>query len=241
MLRIAIIEDQQHEASKLEKYITRYIEQSEKYNNNISIELFSSAVDFLKNSNIGYDITFFDIEMPGLNGMEAATKLREFNKQTIIIFVTNLTQYAIKGYQVSALDYIIKPITYNDIILPLERALLLASNNAGLQLTIRNADGLTRIDSRSIAYIDILDHKLTFHTDQGLISGSGSLTKLEESLPNHHFLRCNNCYLVNPKYIKTVEKNFVIMMDGSELKISNPRKKAFMMELTEWLGSGNVV
>lgn len=241
MLRIAIIEDQQNEASKLENYISRYIERNEKYRNNINIELFNSAVDFLKNSNISYDITFFDIEMPGLNGMEAATKLREFDKQTIIIFVTNLTQYAIKGYQVNALDYIIKPITYNDIIIPLERALLLASNNEGQQLTVRNVDGLSRIDSRSIAYIEVLDHKLTFHTDQGLISGSGSLTKVEETLANHPFLRCNNCYLVNPKYIKTVVKNFVIMMDGSELKISNPRKKAFMLELTEWLGKGNVV
>ncbi len=241
MLRIAIIEDQQYEANKLKKYITKYVEQQDKYKDKISIELFSSAVDFLDNSNISYDITFFDIELPDLNGMEAAYKLREFDKQTIIIFVTNLTQYAIKGYQVNALDYIIKPVTYNDIILPLERAFSLANNNAGLLLTIRNTDGITRIDSKTIAYIEVLDHKLTYHTDHGLISGSGSLSKLEETLSEYHFLRCNSCYLVNPKYIKSVIKNSVIMVDNSELKISKLKKKPFMIELTEWFGRGNVI
>ena len=69
-----------------------------------------------------YDIVFMDIELPGINGMEAAHRLREIDQQVILIFVTNMAQFAVKGYEVDALDYIIKPAQYGPLSIKLDRA-----------------------------------------------------------------------------------------------------------------------
>ncbi len=66
-----------------------------------------------------YDIVFMDIELPGINGMEAAHRLREIDQQVILIFVTNMAQFAVKGYEVDALDYIIKPAQYGPLSIKL--------------------------------------------------------------------------------------------------------------------------
>jgi len=241
MIKIAIIEDKSQEAKKLRQYILNYISMFDEYSNLITIDIFDSAEAFLESNSSSYDITFIDIELPKINGMDAAYRLREYNKTTIIIFVTNLTQFAIKGYQVNALDYIIKPVTYNDIISPLERALSLVSNRASFNITVRNSNGLVRLNTDDILYIEVLDHILTFHTAQGAVRASGSLLSWEQKLSKNDFMRCNSCYLVNPKYIKSVIHNLVILLDGTELKISKPRKKDFMLGLTIWIGRGNVV
>jgi two-component system response regulator LytT len=241
MIGMAIIEDNLFEANKLKKHIFEYAGKHEEFKDLFLVDLFPSAELFLEANQVSYDICFFDIELPRLNGMDAAFKLRESNRSTLIIFVTNLTQFAIKGYQVNALDYIIKPINYTAIVSPLEKALQLISNNHDLVVTIHNANGIVRLFSKDISFIEVWDHKLTYHTDRGNVVGTGSLSKIEPSLKSQAFLRCNSCYLVNPKYIKAVEKYSVVLLDGTELKISKPRKKTFMVELSSWLGAGTIL
>lgn len=112
MLRCAIVEDTAQELEHLQNGLKRY---SAERALPLNVTAFGNAADFLEHYCADYDIVFMDIELPGLNGMEAAHRLREIDRQVILIFVTNMAQYAVKGYEVDALDYIIKPAQYGPL------------------------------------------------------------------------------------------------------------------------------
>ena len=114
MVRIAIVEDTQTDSKTLMRYVKEY---TRLVNVEVEISVFDNAVKFLDKYTPKFDIVFMDIEMPYINGMEASKKLRELDQKVILIFVTNLAKYAIKGYEVQAFDFVVKPITYHDFTL----------------------------------------------------------------------------------------------------------------------------
>lgn len=243
MINIAIIEDKKNEADKLIYSIKEYERLQKKNKVSFEINWYENAERFLQSvrNKIVHDIVFFDIELPIQNGMDAAFIFRQLDRQTPIIFVTNLTQYAIKGYQVEAIDYILKPVEYSSVVSPLNKAIEIIQNNKEEILFIKNVKGLIKISSKDLMYIEVNDHKLSYFTINESIFGYGTLSDLELKLRNHSFLRCNRSYLINPRYIKGIENQMVIMKNGDKLKISRSRKKQFMNELTEWLGTGNII
>lgn len=119
MLRCAIVEDSPRELEHLKECLARY---SAERDIPLETTAFGDAASFLEHYRADYDIVFMDIELPGINGMEAAHRLREIDRQVILIFVTNMAQFAVKGYEVDALDYIIKPAQYGPLSIKLDRA-----------------------------------------------------------------------------------------------------------------------
>ena len=210
MINIAIVEDNDIEASQLVGYLKRY---EKEHNYQFNVFCYKDADSFLINYRQNYDIVFMDIELPNINGMDAAIKLREYDKRVFLIFVTNMAQFAVKGYQVDALGYIIKPAAYQSFVFPLEKALRLIQLNDDTEITIAQSDGIKRVFSRDVIYIEVADHKLSYHTTSEVIYGFGSLSSLEAHLKSKHFMRCNSCYLVNPKYIKSVSGYMVLMQN----------------------------
>lgn len=101
MYRIAIVEDDQNAAEVLRSYLQRYEEEN---GEQFSVSSFANGLLFLKEQESGFDIVFMDIEMPALDGMETAKLLRRVNDISCLIFVTNMASYAIKGYEVDAID-----------------------------------------------------------------------------------------------------------------------------------------
>jgi DNA-binding LytR/AlgR family response regulator len=104
-VRIAIVEDEQTAAQELKRCLNRY--QNERHQE-LKITRFDNSITFLNDVCTSYDIVFMDIEMPYMNGMQAAAEMRKINTETCLIFVTNMAQYAIKGYEVDAMDFILK-------------------------------------------------------------------------------------------------------------------------------------
>ncbi len=100
---------------------------------------------------------------------------------------------------------------------------------------------MQKISVKSIFYVEVTGHKVIYHFKNTEIAVHGVLSKIEEELSADGFLRCNNCYLVNPRYIQSVEGYDIKMTNGDLLRISHPRKKKFMEELAAWLGKGNIV
>ncbi len=238
MINISIVEDDNTASQLLQEYIKRY---EQKIGEHFTIKTFSDAINFLSDYKNVYDIIFMDIELPGLNGMNAALKLRAFDKQAVLIFVTNMAKFAVKGYEADALDFMVKPINYHDFSLKLQKAISIVNANSKTELIVNRSSGFVRIPIRDISYIEVMGHKLKYHIDQEIITGSGSLSELEQKLKPFNFMRCKSCFLVNPKYIESVEGYNINMRNGDILKISYPKKKAFMSQLAEWLGQGNFI
>ena len=232
MIRIAIVEDDIESAQLLEGYIERYQAESQEI---FRISIFTNGVNFLDECKTEYDIVFMDIEMPHLNGMETAKKLREFDENIGIIFVTNMAQYAANGYEVNAIDFIIKPVGYFNFTLKLQRAIQYRAKMRKEEIVIKTESGFKRIPASDIYYIEVSDHILTYYTSQGIVCERGTMRSREEQLRAYDFVRCNSCYLVNIMHITEVSAQNIIVR-GKELNISRTRKKEFMNMLTNSWG-----
>lgn len=143
----------------------------EEYGNTINHELhifsFESGEELLNNYNCRYDIIFLDIKMPGMNGIEAAEKIREKDKKVIIIFLTSLIQYALDGYKVNASNYLIKPIQKKRLKMEMDRWISELEQKEEPFITVRNDSGTYKILLKSIRYVETYNRNLLIHTTRG--------------------------------------------------------------------------
>ena len=232
LIRVAIVDDDQTIQSKLESYIHEFENQSKE---KFKIDFYSDASDLVKNYKSQYDIIFMDIQMEKLDGLSAAEKIRETDKNTIIIFVTNMSGYAIQGYKVDALSYIVKPIVYIDFAQQLDKAVnkIISNRNAFLLVTVNNE--IIRLDVTKICYMESIEHKVSIHLEDETITLYNTLTNLEKLVKSYHFERCNSCFLVSLRHVERIEKD-IVKVGGDQLVISRSKKKAFMSALAEYIG-----
>ena len=133
MINIAIVDDEEKERRLLTSYIERHFSNDKRRYN---ITLFDRAETFLYNYKSNFDVIFMDIELPGMNGMETSKKLRELDSVVTLIFVTNMAQFAVKGYEVQAMDFVVKPVSYYDFSLKMKRAECAISSREGADIVI---------------------------------------------------------------------------------------------------------
>lgn len=237
MYKFAIVEDNQDAADKLSGFLERYAQENGEV---FELKVFHDALDFLDGYRMVYDIVFMDIELPGIDGMEAAHRMRRLDEKVVLVFVTNMASYAVKGYEVNAADYLVKPVHYGDFELKLKR-ILNSYHEASEAILVVRQSGYMRLLLRKIRYIEVQGHRLLYHTEEGVVDGGGTLLETEEKLKDRGFLRCNKCYLVNQRHIMGINGYTLVLTGGEELQISRPRKKAFMSELAEAMGKDNVL
>ncbi len=235
MIRVAIVEDEKEAADTLTEYLHRY-EQGRA--ETFEIAVYPNSSTFIMNYK-GADIVFMDIELPDGNGMDTAKMLRRLDSCVTLIFVTNMAQYAIKGYSVSALDFMVKPVTYYSFSTMLSRALVRCHAERAADWVIHTAGGLSKVDLKSISYIEVRDHRLVYHTDEGEFEEWGKMSALEERLASKGFARGNNCYLINLRRVTAIEDSSVRLLGGTELQLSRARRKEFLRLFAEFFeGSG---
>ena len=230
MKKVAIVEDNDKDAKKLMDFLSSF---AGKNSLELSVERFADPVEFLSSYKPIYSVIFLDVEMPRLDGVSASKELRQIDKSVSLIFITNLVQYASKGYEVDAVAYLVKPVEYYDFSLVFQKALDVYSLNEKRDFFIKTASGMTRVSTDRLIYVEVTNHRLYYHLLDGVIEVTGVLGKVEEELRQYGFLRCNNCYLVNPRFITSV-KGYDLKLGDITLMISRPRKNAFMEELAKW-------
>jgi DNA-binding LytR/AlgR family response regulator len=232
MARIAIVEDDAAEQARLAGFIRRY---AGEHGEQLETTCFSDGEDIVTDYRPCYDIIFLDIQMKRLDGMSAAERIRLLDADVMLIFVTNMAQYAIRGYAVNALDFLLKPVQYFAFSQELARCLARLGARKKDYLLLPTENGVRRLDVSGIAYVESLRHRITVHFSGEELSFSGTMRELEEKLTPLHFFRCNSGYLVNLAQVTGVRESCALVA-GEALPISRPRKKAFLDALTDYVG-----
>lgn len=233
MIHVAIVEDQEANRADLLEHLATYSENS---GIEFTITEFADGKDIVADYRPQFDVIFLDVEMPYMDGFEAAHMIRAVDQNVIIIFVTNMAQYAIKGYEVDALSYLVKPVPYFAFSQELDRTLARVNRQEADALVIKAAGRTSRVDLSDIVYIEAIKHRITVHTLSAMYTFSGTLKSLEERLEGKGFFRSNNPYLVNLRHVTSVGAQSCTMVDGTELQVSRPRRRGFLDALTDFVG-----
>lgn len=236
MYKIIILEDEMNYATQLLEYLIHFQETHSEFT--YIAKHYPSPIQFLEEYSCDADLLLLDIRLPGMTGMDVAHRIREMDQNVTILFITSLTQYAIEGYSVRAFDYIVKPVSYSFFASKLERVLRARKQEQTERyIEVKTKNKTIRIASNSILFIEILNHDITIHTDQGEVKHWGSLSKYEQLLKEVHFARCNSCYLVNLRYVEGVDDQYV-QVGGQQLTMSKAKRKQFLMALGQYKGGG---
>ena len=161
MFRIGVAEDDLTFRQTISEYIERYKKEK---NVDIQATFFQDGSELAFKYESIYDVLLLDIEMPKMNGMDAAREIRKSDPRVLIIFITNMAQYAINGYEVGALDFVLKPIKYFSFSMKLEKALKSVKGQEAVSILLEYKDGMKKVSSDEIIYAEIRDHWLHIFT-----------------------------------------------------------------------------
>lgn len=229
-----IVEDDDDYAAYLQKCLNQYGSENDCA---FSVKRFTKGESFLAAYSPSADMVFMDVELGEgfLNGIDTAKALREKDGMTLLFFVTNMPQYAPKGYDVDAVDYILKPVNYNSLKIKLQKAERILRSRSGIPVKIREKDGIRIVPSSELLYIEVMGHDLVFRTCDGIISAYGTLSDREPELLPHDFARCSASCLVNLRHVRGLYGDEILV--GNERKrIGRSKKKEFIARLNAFLG-----
>lgn len=239
MVNIIILEDEEKAADALRSCLEKYAAEVDQ---TFKIKAYKSAITLLEEYDGNADLLFLDIQLPYMTGMEAAHKIRDIDKNVIIVFVTNLAQYAIEGYEVDAYDFVLKPVSYPSLALKLKRLISIINqrkllNDDQRSIIFNTKNSIQKAAIEDIIYIEVSNHNLIVHLTDSDIRLRGTISSMYEKLKDYHFVLCNSCYLVNLAYVKGIDGDEVMIQD-KKLKISQPKRKSFMQSLATYFGGG---
>ncbi len=233
-MKAVVLDDMPADAARITGYLKRY--QSEN-NVPIQISVFHSSIEFLEQFDGSYDVIFLDIEMPGCNGLEVAHEIRARDAAVGLIFITNMAQYAIRGYEVNAIDFMLKPVSYYNFSQKLEKAIRFVRSRSSRDFILANEDGISRIEGNEILYVEKSKDYLIYHTTQGTFRQRGTAKALKEQLQGLPFAECTAGCLVNLDWVSRVGKESVYLKQ-EQLPLSRRMKKTFTQCYIDYIGGG---
>lgn len=178
------------------------------------------------------DIIFLDIEMEGIDGIQTGRKIREKDKNSIIVYLTGYKHYALEAFEIESFNYLIKPVTEERFAEEMERILLRIQEKKALEEKIKLFPIYTKDKLIQLLYDDIYCFEKSFrkikvHTLNETIEFYGSMKDLIEQIDDSYFVRCHQSYIVNKNKIREIQENKIILNDKEEwyIPISRTYKK----------------
>ncbi|MDR0831755.1 MAG: LytTR family DNA-binding domain-containing protein [Bacillales bacterium] len=232
-IKIAIVDDTLSEYENLKNYISKYFKNSQDV---VTISYFSDGKEIVAKYKGDFDIILMDIDMPIMDGMTAAFKIREIDKEVVIVFITNLSTYAIKGYEVNALSYLLKPLNYFIFSEQMNKIVERLKKNIKQSILVTTSTSTDKVLIKDILYIESDGHYVEIVTSKEKYFTNGPLKKYEQNFSDT-FAKCNNNYLVNLSNVASVKGDLVLLSKCDyKLKISRQKKKVFLESLMKHIG-----
>lgn len=221
-MRIAICEDEERYANQLIEYINEWAKER-----NIFVEIFThiTAEKFLYEweDSEDYDIIFMDIKMGSISGMELAKIIRKTTKNMAIVFTTNMKEYAISGYTVDAMQYLLKPVRKGDCFACLNR--VYQNERIRKYFLFNDLEKTFRIPYEDIIYIEKFAHNATIVTAKDDHTFRKTMIHLLEELNDNLFVQCHKSYIINIRHIESLSKAFAVMSNDKEISLSKNMTK----------------
>jgi DNA-binding LytR/AlgR family response regulator len=237
-MRIAVCEDNAIHA----KNLIKHIKESSFWTFNFNISAFNNAEELLftvVNNNDNFDIIFFDIIMDGMNGFEAAVKIRKLDTSAVIIFITSDTSYVYSGYEINAFRYILKPVTADMIDKVLGEAIKQLYKPVQ-DITLNVGERIVKLNISDILYIETMFHKIYIHTITEVIDYYGKLSEEEIRYSSLGFAKCHRSYIVNMGQVKSIIKSEIILTNNESIPVSRQQRDEFLKKFTIYMGGFHV-
>lgn len=233
MTKIAIIEDNNQDLEQILGYLSRYQQERGAVFSAVS---FTDPMKFLAEYRPDFDLVFMDIELRPFNGIDIARRLRDMDPVVTLVFITNMEQFAVNGYEVDAMDFVVKPINYYRFCSMMDKAQRHIGKRVEKEIVVRSASRITRLPISQLHYVEIRDHLLIFHSSQGNLESWGKLSNVEKELSAYDFVRCSSSYLVNLRHVICVDGD-TVNVAGDLIPISQRRRKSFYNCVTNYLNN----
>ena len=231
MTHVAVVEDDPACRTQVLEYLGRYAKET---GEEFKIASFEDGDGIINGSRAQYDVILMDIQMKFVDGMTAAREIRELDDQVLIIFLTSLASYAVKGYEVDALDYVVKPVSYPAFAKSMGRAMARLRRRRNRYVFIHSKNSAQRVDCDRIYYIEVDGHNLCYHTADGELTGTGTMKEVEDSLAGSWFFRCGKGLLVNLEYVDGVSEGDAVV-HGETVQVSRSKRKEFLAALNRYI------
>lgn len=241
MVKIGIVDDEKEARERLRKEIGRF---AAEYHMEFEVCEFDSAASYLSEKGDVCDILYLDIDMPQMSGMELAEKIRETDAELILIFCTNLQQFALNGYSVSALGFLVKPVQWYSFHLYLDRALKVLRKRAGNpgpeSIVVKDGAVSRVIRAADIKYVEVRQHHLLYNVkdettgQETVIKTRGTMQDATALLSACGFARCSSSFLVNLSCITAVSR-MELHIGQETVPIGRAYKDSFIREFSKFL------
>lgn len=231
MITIAVCDDEKYTAEQIRKLVSSFFRVK---NMEASIVCFSGGEELLTYKK-SIDILFLDIQMKGMDGMEAASKLRSQGFKGFLIFITILKEMVFRSFEVQAFDYLVKPVEEKKFEKTMERLLESMKNANEEKLLVQKGYERHIISFDDIVYCEIIDRKVYLHlVSADVVDFYDRIENLEARLDSR-FFRCHRSYLINLKYLKSYKNGVAYMENGKEIPISRLRSKEFSEVILQYM------
>ena len=238
MFRIAICDDEKIFAEELKKLISAYMSEKGIV---FEIDIFQSGVELaaLEAGIARYMAVFLDINMDGMDGIEAAKKIRAISREVFIVFVTAHISYSLEGYRLDVVRYLLKgdlnfPATVQECL-----DAIINKRNLVVEKVFDFREGRKKIGLENLMYVESRLHKLEFHVMENTMKVYTMYQKLDEvedMLEGNYFIRIQKSYLVNLKYINSISRYNVVLTDGLEIAVSRKKYTNVKDKFTQYQG-----